>query len=61
MALCLECMGHGWIHCPECDGTGREWPKILDDGILRDLDPRCCECEGSGKVICPGCNGEGEV
>lgn len=61
MTSCWRCGGRGWIDCPECDGTGRSWPEVLDDGVLKDLDPRCYECEGSGKVECPECGGKGEV
>ena len=34
MTSCWRCEGRGWIDCPECDGTGRSWPEVLDDGVL---------------------------
>jgi DnaJ-class molecular chaperone len=54
-------MGHGYIECPECEGSGEAWPECISHGVLRDIPNVCSECEGSGKVKCPECDGEGEV
>ena len=61
MAFCYRCMGHGYIECPECEGSGEAWPECISHGVLRDIPNVCSDCEGSGKVKCPECDGEGEV
>lgn len=59
MSTCSVCYGRGYVECPECNGEGRRWPKIMDHGVLRGLDPTCPECNGTGYVKCTWCDGEG--
>ena len=45
MAMCTDCMGDGYIICPECSGK----------------DSNCPECDGKGRVVCGICDGSGYV
>ena len=45
MAMCLDCMGEGYVRCPECSGN----------------DSNCPECGGTGTVKCDMCDGTGQA
>ena len=59
MDFCFNCLGRGYVECPECNGSGEKWPESMSRGILKDLDRTCDECNGTGHVVCDVCNGTG--
>lgn len=78
---CIKCGGKGKINngkylsnygittyeCPDCQGTGRNFPD--KDHLMHSITT-CGRCNGRGKVddcggagtfICPGCEGTGKI
>lgn len=51
MSECEACLGHGEVHCDNCDGTGVDEPSGYDS---------CVACDGVGSVECSECSGSGE-
>lgn len=46
---CRDCLGHGWVRCPQCGGAGASWQH------------ECPVCDVSHTGTCNACDGEGEL